>query len=365
MTRLLGNEQEDRRVRPSTRSNRLIRLAAITLYLAAIAMWVELVGTPKQTALVVVWIWLAVIAWDVRRPWLEHLAFLRDWWLPLGILTVYLYSRGLSDDLGFVAVHVTEPISIDTWLFGGTLPTEWLQAQLCGVPCERSQPPRWYDVALTTVYYSHFVVTLSVGGVLWVRSRPQWIHYMRRYVSLSALALVGYILYPMAPPWMAARDGYLSPAVHRITGRGWYDLGHSDGAGKAHQEISAVGNQVAAMPSLHAALALFVAVYAMIHLSTPWRWTLPVYPLAMSFMLVYYAEHYVVDVLAGYACVAVVMFGWAWADASISGSHRRIAHSGALHAQRRFHKGAWRRRPAGRPHWNKPLESMHARDDGS
>ena len=96
-------------------------------------------GCRKQTVVVVGWIWLAVIAWDVRRPWREHLAFLRDWWLPLGILTVYLFSRGLSDDLGFVEVHVTEPLSIDRWLFGGVLPTEWLQAELCGVPCERSR----------------------------------------------------------------------------------------------------------------------------------------------------------------------------------------------------------------------------------
>ncbi|WP_297733865.1 phosphatase PAP2 family protein [Nocardioides sp.] len=193
---------------------------------------------------------------------------------------------------------------------------------MCGVPCERSQPPRWYDVALTTVYYSHFVVALGTGGVLWVRSRTQWIHYMRLYVSLSAFALVVYVLYPMAPPWMAARDGYISPAVHRITGRGWYDLGQSHGSGGAHEQISAVGNQVAAMPSLHAALALFVAVYALRHLRTRWRWTLPLYPLTMSFMLVYYAEHYVVDVLAGYAAVALVMSGWARWD-------RRQRHRGA------------------------------------
>ncbi len=314
MTQLLTREQENRR---GASSIPVARLAGILGYFAAIATWVALLGMPKQTVVVVGWIWLAVIAWDVRRPWREHLAFLRDWWLPLGILTVYLFSRGLSDDLGFVEVHVTEPLSIDRWLFGGVLPTEWLQAELCGVPCERSEPPRWYDVALTTVYYSHFVVSLGVGGVLWARNRTQWIGYMRRYVSLSALALVVYVVYPMAPPWMAARDGYLSPGVHRITGRGWYDLGHSAGAGGTHQQFSAVGNQMAAMPSLHAALALFVAVYGIMHLRTSWRWMLPLYPLAMSFMLVYYAEHYVVDILAGYAAVALVMFGWAWWDRAV------------------------------------------------
>jgi membrane-associated phospholipid phosphatase len=208
---------------------------------------------------------------------------------------------------------VTEPITADRWLFAGTVPTAWLQAHLCGVPCERSRPPRWYDVALTTVYYSHFFVALIIGGSLWVRDRAGWIGYMRRYVSLTALALVVYILYPMAPPWMAARDGYLPSGVHRITGRGWYDLGHSGSSGGAHQQFSAVGNQVAAMPSLHAALALFVAIYGILRLRSPWRWALLVYPAAMSFALVYYGEHYVVDVLAGFAAVTVVMLGWrAW-----------------------------------------------------
>lgn len=293
----------------------MIRVLGMVVYVAAIATWIALLGLPKQTSFVIGWMWLAGVAWDVRRPWREHLAFLRDWWPILALLTVYLYSRGLSDDLDFVSVHVTEPIAMDRWLFAGTVPTEWLQARLCGDPCERSLPPRWYDVALTTVYYSHFFTSLIVGGVIWVRDRASWIGYMRRYVTLTAVALVTYVVYPMAPPWMAARDGHLSSGVHRITGRGWHDLGRSGGggggAGGAHQQFSAVGNQVAAMPSLHAALALFVAVFAILRWRSPWRWTLLVYPAAMSFALVYYAEHYVVDILAGFAAVAVVLGGWA------------------------------------------------------
>jgi hypothetical protein len=306
MTQQLMTPQESR---PGARGT---RVAGIVIYVVAITAWIAFLGLPKQAILVVGWMWLAVIAWDLRRPWREHLTFLRDWWPALALLAVYLYSRGLSDDLGFVAVHVTEPIAVDRWLFAGTVPTEWLQAQMCGVPCERSQPPRWYDVVLTTVYYSHFFVALVVGGFLWLRDRASWIGYMRRYVSLTALALVVYIVYPVAPPWMAARDGYLPSGVHRITGRGWYDLGQSRGSGGAHEQFSAVGNQVAAMPSLHAALALFVVTYAMVRLRSRWRLALLIYPLAMSFALVYYAEHYTVDIAAGFVAVAVVLIGWSW-----------------------------------------------------
>ena len=67
-----------------------------------------------------------------------HLAFLRDWAPAVAVLTLYLFGRGLSDDLGIAAVHVTEPITADRWLFGGTLPATYLQDTLCGEPCSRT-----------------------------------------------------------------------------------------------------------------------------------------------------------------------------------------------------------------------------------
>ena len=295
--------------RTATPSSIRLRVISLLVYVAALTTYITLVGLPKQSWAAVAWLWLATIAWDVRKPVLQHLTFLRDWWMPMALLMIYLYSRGISDDLGFVNVHVTAPIDADRWLFGGTLPTEWLQAHMCGVPCERASEPAWYDVALTTVYYSHFFAALSIAAYLWMRDRPEWIRYMRRYLTLTFTALVIYIVYPMAPPWMASRDGFITEDISRITGRGWFDFGRSGGGG-AHQQFSAVGNQVAAMPSLHAGLAILVAVYLITRLRSPWRWLMVLYPIAMSFMLVYYAEHYVVDIIAGGICVAVVMVGW-------------------------------------------------------
>lgn len=296
----------------ATSSPLALRALSLVVYAGSLATYVSVAGLPKQSWAAVLWLWLLILAWDVRRPLRSHLAFLRDWWPVLAALTVYLYSRGISDDLGFVGVHVTEPIDADRWLFGGTLPTEWLQAHMCGVPCERASQPAWYDVVLTTVYYSHFFAALSIAAFLWVSNRPEWIRYMRRYLSLTFLALAIYIVYPMAPPWWASRDGYLTDDISRITGRGWFEFGRSGGGG-AHQNISAVGNQVAAMPSLHAALSILVACYLISRLRGGGRWVLLLYPTAMSFMLVYYAEHYVVDIIAGGICVAVVLAGWtAW-----------------------------------------------------
>ena len=297
----------DLQVDSSILSPRLVRIASMLAYAVALTCWVTVMGLPRQALPAFVWIWLATIAWNFGAPLRSHLAFLRDWSLPLGVLTVYLYSRGLADDLGFVSVHVTAPIEVDRWLFGGTLPTEFLQAHLCGNPCEPTTPPHWYDLVLTTVYYSHFVVALTIASVLWLRDRSAWVGFMRRYLSLNVLALVVYITYPMAPPWLAAQNGFVSGYVARITGRGW---GHVHG-GHFHQKLSAVGNPVAAMPSLHAGIALFVALYGVSRLRRRWRWLLLLYPLAMSFMLVYYAEHYVIDILAGFAAAGLVLWGCA------------------------------------------------------
>lgn len=293
----------------------LVRVLGVLAFVAGLVAYMQVSGLPRQGYQVVIILWLATVAWDVRRPVREHLAFLRDWWPPFVVLLAYLYSRGISDDLGAFSVHVTEPIEADRWLFGGVLPTEWLQEKFCGVPCRQSLAPRWYDVVLTTVYYSHFFAALAIGAVLWKRKRDEWVWFMRRYLVIISLSVVCYVLYPMAPPWMAARDGYLTDDVARITGRGWFDLSASTGSTTtAHQNVSAIGNQVAAMPSLHSALAIFIAWWVIARYRNPWRWTVLLYPASMLFALVYYAEHYVIDEIAGALLVVVVMAGWAWWD---------------------------------------------------
>lgn len=301
----------------------LLRIAGVGVFLLALFAYIELRGLPRQGYQVVIILWMATVAWDVRRPMREHLAFLRDWWPPFAVLLVYLYSRGVSDDLGLFEVSFVWPIEADRWLFGGTLPTEFLQQHLCAVPCRQSLPPAWYDVVLTTVYYSHFFAALAIGALLWKRNRDEWVYYMRRYLAIISLSVVCYILYPMAPPWMAARDGYITDDVSRITGRGWFDLTASSNATTpsagvpsetAQQQVANIGNQVAAMPSLHSALAIFIAWWVLTRFRSLWRWSVLLYPASMLFSLVYYAEHYVVDEIAGGLLVAVVMVGWAWWD---------------------------------------------------
>ncbi len=287
---------------PVTR--RWVRVVSMSVYAVALAVWSELLGIPNDTVQVFVWLWFGTIAWHIEAPRRYHLRFLRDWSIPMVGLVIYFYSRGLTDELG-LPVHITAPIRWDEWLGGGVLPTERLQDAWCGDPCLRESDPRWYDVFFTTVYASHFLTGLTIAAVLWVRSRAEWLLWMRRYVSMSFGALTVYILYPMAPPWMASEQGYIDAALPRLTGRGWRDLG----LGRFDLVLQGVGNPVAAMPSLHAGITFLVAMYGIWRLRTPLRYLLVLYPVAMSTALVYYAEHYVVDVLAGAVLAGLVMVG--------------------------------------------------------
>ncbi|GAW52072.1 MULTISPECIES: phosphatase PAP2 family protein [unclassified Nocardioides] len=289
---------------PYPRTRHRVRIVAMVTYAVLLVLWSETLGIPNDTVQVFVWLWFGTIAWNIEARPRYHLNFVKDWWIPVAGLVIYFYTRGLTDELG-LPVHVFMPIHVDEWIGFGQTPTERLQHALCGNPCVKESEPRWYDVLFTTTYATHFVTGLTIAAVLWVRNRAEWIKWMRRYVIINFGALVIYIAYPMAPPWMASEEGWLHADVVRITGRGWHDIG----LGRFDLVLQGVGNPVAAMPSLHAGITFLIAIYGIQRLRTPWRWLLALYPLMMSTALVYYAEHYVVDVLAGALLAVAVLVG--------------------------------------------------------
>jgi membrane-associated phospholipid phosphatase len=228
----------------------------------------------------------------VRRSWRSFARVLRDWIPFTAVLLAYDYTRGIADHLGF-ATHILQPAHADMWLFGGTLPTYWLQQHLY-IPGD----PRWYDGLATLIYTSHFLVTPAVAVVLWIRNRPAWISFIARIISLSLVGLTVYILYPSAPPWYAARAGLIDPVI-RLSSRGFQVLGIPQ-AGTLLTSGQAAANDVAAMPSLHTATATIIALYFIPRVPRWARLPLACYPLTMGFVLVYAGEHYVIDLIFGY-----------------------------------------------------------------
>jgi membrane-associated phospholipid phosphatase len=67
-------------------------------------------------------------------------------------------------------------------------------------------------------------------------------------------------------------------------------------------------NLVAAIPSLHAGMTAAIAAFLWHRVHRGWRPVLVAYVLIMAFTLVYTAEHYVIDILLGWAFAAAAVF---------------------------------------------------------
>jgi hypothetical protein len=128
-------------------------------------------------------------------------------------------------------------------------------------------------------------------------------------VTLSFAAAAGFWLFPAAPPWMAALDG-LAPVV-KID---WLTNGAPAHTASLSHFITA--NPAAAVPSLHAGYAFLVFLFvASLAWRTRWRWPAlcgVVYPVVQSFAVVYTGNHYVVDLLLGYAFATGAFLGVSW-----------------------------------------------------
>ena len=262
----------------------------------AIFLWsAQHFGVPVDRIAVTLWILGAFVFANVGKPLRAQRNMLRDWSVFAAMLFAYEYSRGLADQLG-VSVQKTLVRDMDRLMFFGTDPGVWLQERL-----NISPDLAWYEYPLAVTYMTHFILPMGTAVLLWWVSREQWVRYVRRLSILFFLAVATYVVLPVAPPWMISKEGLIGP-IKRITARGWTDMGlHT--VSKLFERGSAIANPVAAMPSLHAACALLVVVFFWSKMRIWMKPIALVLPAAMAFCLVYFGEHYVADIIFGFAYV--------------------------------------------------------------
>ena len=247
-------------------------------------------GLPTDRVVLLGWALTGLVAHAAVDGWRRVVRLLAEWVPVAALLLVYDASRGFANRLG-MPVHVTEPAAVDRWLGHGTLPTVVLQ---------QHWDADWWKAVAALVYSSHFVVTPLLLCVLWIRDRALWGRYVRLVLTLSAAGLLTYVLYPAAPPWLAAKDGVIEP-VRRLSAIGW------DVLGLPHAGALLIGSQrqvntVAAVPSLHTAFAVLVCLVLLPVARRAWmRVGLVAYAVLMPVVLVWSGEHYVIDTLLGAA----------------------------------------------------------------
>lgn len=284
----------------------LVRRCALVLYAVALVVYTLAIGVPVQRELVIGLTCGALACASIGRSGRQIVQLALDWMPLVLILAAYDYTRGFADSMGF-GVHFTEMVDFDRLVFPGSTPTEWLQANL-----DQAGAVGPWDVFFTLVYTSYFIVPFAVAGVLWARHRRSFQQYTRRLVTLALAGLSTYILFPAAPPWMAAENGLLE-GVERTTGRGWEAF--SMGTAIAFKKGQASVNLVAAVPSLHLAFTALVAMFLWSRVRPAWRPLLALYPVAMGITLMATAEHYLFDIVLGAVYAALVMAGWRWWEA--------------------------------------------------
>jgi hypothetical protein len=291
-----------RRVQVQLRSARPVRWLAPALYVAALSIYMWREGIPVGRERLLLWVVLGLLAVSTTNlvGWLRSVIFE---WLPLAlVLATYDVLRGHADGLLFSAWYRPQ-LEADSFLGGGTVPTVWLQDRLW----HGASDVRWYDYASWAVYVSYFLATYVVAGVLWFVARARFRRYVASVALLAGMAFVTFALFPAAPPWLASSQGELAP-TSRLIGP---ISGHIPFISLSFEDLFQRGweysNPVAAVPSLHAAYTLLITLFL-------WRTArrarplLALYPLAMAFALVYTAEHYLVDILLGWAYTLVAVW---------------------------------------------------------
>ncbi|MYY06644.1 bifunctional glycosyltransferase 87/phosphatase PAP2 family protein [Streptomyces sp. ATexAB-D23] len=146
-------------------------------------------------------------------------------------------------------------------------------------------------------YYStfHFIVPLAILAVLYVR-RPADYRWARSTLGFATLlALVGFWLYPLAPPRLMPGLGFID-TVHGV----------QDFAKPDYGALTAMTNQYAAMPSLHFGWSLWCGVIIVLLAPKTWMKALGVlHPLFTVSAIVATANHWVLDAVGGATVVAL------------------------------------------------------------
>lgn len=284
-------------LRSPSAPRRVLLGPAAFLLLTGVMMLV--VGIPYQRDSLAIWLLAGLLCFSLTdlRGYLRGVIL--DWLPFMAILIAYDSLRGSAAHV--FSAHYLPQLQIDRWLFGGDVPTVALQHWLW------HGHVTWYVIALWAVYLTHFFATPLLAAVLWKRDRERFRRFAVLVTALSFAALITYALYPAAPPWMAAQRGFTTPLA-RIIPEVWQSIGlHS--AGSFVEDGYKYANDVAAVPSLHAAFSLLIAVMLWPRHGRR-RWLRPVvaaYPLLMAFALVLGAEHYVFDIILGWGYTAAVL----------------------------------------------------------
>jgi membrane-associated phospholipid phosphatase len=207
------------------------------------------------------------------------------------------------------------PIVSDRLIGAGKLPNTRLQRRLARFP-----QVGFVNRVLTWTHWLWFFEPYVSLALVLARNNERFPRAARQMAAVFDLGCAVYFAVPTAPPWWASEEDLTGEEVRRIM----VEVGEETWGSAWPKMYDALGgNPWAAMPSLHFATSLVAAL----SLSEVGKvegalgWT---YAGTLGFALVYLGEHYVTDLLAGAALVAVVRRGEPLAEPLVHGVTRGL-----------------------------------------
>jgi len=153
----------------------------------------------------------------------------------------------------------------------------------------------WLIVGMNYYYATlHFVITLGV--LVWLfRSHPGRYAATRLVLfATTGVALVGYYLYPLAPPRLMNGSHFVDTVMVHQT---WGSMASGD--------LKHMSNQYAAMPSMHIGWSVWCGLTIFALAKVPWVRVLGLlYPAATLTVIVATANHFWLDAVGGLLCLA-------------------------------------------------------------
>jgi membrane-associated phospholipid phosphatase len=153
---------------------------------------------------------------------------------------------------------------------------------------------------------SHFILTTTFLAWLYLARNDAFYFVRNMFMVAMGLALALYVAYPTAPPRFLTEWGF-TDSVAEFYGN------------EAETSAGVLYNPYAAVPSMHVAFALMIALPAISlvsHRALKVLWAL--YPVLVTFVVVVTANHYWIDALLG----AMVAGAAAWVAKSALGRAR-------------------------------------------
>jgi membrane-associated phospholipid phosphatase len=145
------------------------------------------------------------------------------------------------------------------------------------------------DLADWSYLNAHYFVTLAALLFIYFRRNDSFYFVRNMFMIAMAIALVGYALYPTAPPRLMPEWGF-TDSISQFMGVAHLDYGPE----------KAFLNFYAAVPSMHVCFAMMTGI-PMARLVKRWpakiAWSL--YPLFITFVVVVTANHFLTDAFLG------------------------------------------------------------------